>query len=41
MDAATTTGLQRFREKFDRVFALDGSKGKATKGYKGCVCINL
>ena len=38
MDAATANGLERFREKFDRVFALSGGKGKATKGYKGCVC---
>lgn len=38
VDAATANGLERFREKFDRVFALSGGKGKATKGYKGCVC---
>lgn len=36
VDAATGKGLQRFQERFNRVFALSGSEAK-NKGYKGCV----
>lgn len=36
VDATMTEGLQRFQERFDRVFALSGSEAKK-KGYKGCV----